>query len=67
MKVIETSVKKIIADENKVIIPKEIQYDENGNEIPRSGAKVIYLAINDSEDNYMEIEDVEDNEEPIEE
>ena len=63
MKVIETSLKKLIASEGMVIIPKEIQYDEEGNELPREGAKIVYLAINSSEDNYEEIEEVKENEE----
>ena len=57
MQVIETKIKKIIANEGMVIVPKQAQYDENGNEMPRSGVKAIYLAINDSEDNYEEIEE----------
>lgn len=56
MKIVETKLKKLIATEGKVIVPKEIQFDEEGNEIPREGAKVIYLAINDNEENYEEIE-----------
>jgi hypothetical protein len=59
MEIVETKLKKLIASEGKVIVPKEIQYDEEGNEIPRDGAKTIYLAINDNENNYEEIEDVQ--------
>ena len=57
MQVIETSLKKLIASEGMIIVPKEIQFDEEGNELPREGSKIIYLAINDSEDNYEEIKE----------
>ena len=58
MEIIKTELKKLIASEGKVIVHKEIQFDEEGNEIPRDGSKIIYLAINDSEDNYEEIDEV---------
>ena len=57
MEIIKTKLTKLIASEGKVIVPKEIQYDEEGNEMPREGSKIIYLAINDSEDNYEEIDE----------
>lgn len=57
MKIVETKLKKLIATEGKVIVPKEIQFDEEGNEMPREGAKVIYLAINDNEENYEEVDE----------
>lgn len=57
MEIIKTELKKLIASEGKVIVPKEIQYDEEGNEIPREGSKIIYLAINDNEENYEEIDE----------
>lgn len=59
MEIVETKLKKLIASEGKLLVPKEIQYDEEGKEIPRVGAKVIYLAINDNENNYEEIEDAQ--------
>lgn len=60
MELIEKNgLRKLIASENKLIVPKTINYDEEGNEIPREGAKVIYLAINDNENNYEEIEDAQ--------
>lgn len=59
MEIVETKLKKLIASEGKLLVPKEIEYDEEGNEIPRVGAKIIYLAINDNENNYEEIEDVQ--------
>ena len=49
--------KKLIASEGKVIVLKQKEYDEEGNEIPRYQSKVVYLAINDSEDNYEEIDE----------
>lgn len=59
MEIVETKLKKLIASEGKLLVPKEIEYDEEGNEIPRVGAKIIYLAINDNENNYEEIEDAQ--------
>ena len=58
MEIVETKLKKIIADEGKLLVPKEIQFDEEGNEIPRQGVKVVYLAINSSENDYEEIEEI---------
>lgn len=60
MEIIETKLKKLIASEGKLLIPKEKQYDEEGNEIPREGAKVIYLAINANENDYEEIDEIKD-------
>lgn len=57
MEIIKTKLTKLIASEGKVIVHKEIQYDENGKELPREGSKIIYLAINDSEENYEEIDE----------
>lgn len=57
MKVTETKLRKIEADEGKVLVLKEKRYDEEGNLIKDEGAKIIYLAISDSEDNYIEIDE----------
>lgn len=57
MEVIETKLKKLIASDGKVIVLKQKEYDEQGNEIPRHKSKIVYLAINDSEDNYEEIDE----------
>lgn len=57
MEVIKNKITKLIASEGKVIVHKEIQFDENGKELPREGSKIIYLAINDSEENYEEIDE----------
>lgn len=58
MEIIETKLKKLIASEGKLLVPKNIDYDEDGNEIPRQGAKVVYLAINGNENDYEEIEEI---------
>jgi len=59
MEIIETKLKKLIASEGKLLVPKTINYDEDGNEIPRQGAKVVYLAISGNESDYEEIEDAQ--------
>lgn len=59
MELIEKNgLKKLIASEGKLLVPKTIELDEEGNEIPRQGAKVIYLAINASENDYEEINEI---------
>ena len=58
MEIIETKLKKLIASEGKLLVPKTINYDEEGNEIPRDGVKVVYLAINGNENDYEEIEEI---------
>lgn len=58
MEIIKTELKKLVASEGKIIVPKEIQYDEEGNAIPREGSKTIYLAINSNENDYEEIDEV---------
>ncbi|MCI8410882.1 MAG: hypothetical protein HFJ40_00195 [Clostridia bacterium] len=50
-------IRKLTADENKIIISKETQKDENGNDVPVVKAKEIYLAKEDSEENYVEVEE----------
>lgn len=59
MELQETNVKlrKLTADENKIIVSKEMQKDENGNDVPVVRAKEIYLGKNDSEENYTEVEE----------
>ena len=51
--------KKLIAGEGKVLVRKDWvqEYDEENNPIPRDKSKIIYLAINDSADNYEEIDE----------
>lgn len=52
--------RKLTADEGKVIVSKETEKDENGNDIPVVKAKEIYLGKEDSEENYIEIEESEE-------
>lgn len=51
--------RRLTADEGKVIVSKETEKDENGNDIPVIKAKEIYLGKEDSEENYVEIEESE--------
>ena len=62
MELQETNVKlrKLTADENKIIISKETQKDENGLDVPVVKAKEIYLGKEDSEENYIEVEEREE-------
>lgn len=62
MQLQETNVKlrKLTADENKIIISKDTQKDENGIDVPIVRAKEIYLGKEDSEENYIEIEESEE-------
>ena len=54
----KVTLRKLIAEEGKVIISKETQTDENGIEVPVVKAKEIYLGKEDSEENYIEVEEV---------
>ena len=58
MEVIETKVtlRKLVPSEGKVLRTKQVEYDEQGNEIPRSLIEEVYLSVNDSVDNYEEVE-----------
>ncbi len=62
MELQETNVKlrKLTADEGKIIVSKETQKDENGIEVPIVRAKEIYLGKEDSEENYIEVEEREE-------
>ena len=40
---------------------KETQTDENGNEVPLVRTKEVYLGKNDSEENYIEVDEEENN------
>ena len=53
----QVELRKLVASEWKVLREKQIQYDENGKEIPRQTFKEIYLAVNASPDLYEEIEE----------
>lgn len=62
MELQETNVKlrKLTADENKIIISKETQKDENGLDVPVVRSKEIYLGKEDSKENYIEVEESEE-------
>lgn len=58
MELTKIEVRRLVASEGKLLINKEKQYDEEGNEIKQEGSKVIYLAKNSSPDDYIEIDEV---------
>lgn len=62
MELQETNVKlrKLTAAEGKIIISKETQKDENGIEVPIVKSKEIYLGKEDSQENYIEVEEREE-------
>ena len=64
MEKIETKLIKLVADDGKVLVRKDWvqEYDENKNPIPRDTYKTIYLAINDSPENYEEIDEIIESE-----
>lgn len=62
MELTKVELRKLVASEGKVLINKNPQYDEEGNEIKQEGMKVIYLASTSNPDNYIEV-DEEVNEE----
>lgn len=49
----------LIAKEGKIIISKETTIDVDGREVPVVKSKEIYLGKEDSEDNYIEIDEEE--------
>lgn len=59
MELIRIEQKKLVASEGKDIVQKAPYLDENGNELEKPRAKVIYLAVNDSEKNYEEVDELE--------
>ena len=54
-------IRKLIADEGKMIVSKEMQKDEKGNDVPVVQAKEIYLGKEDSEENYIEVNEEEND------
>lgn len=60
MELTKIEVRKLVASEGKVLVHKEKQYDEEGNEIKQEGVKIIYLAKNSNPDDYIEIDEVEE-------
>lgn len=58
----QVTLRKLTASEGKIIISKETQIDEEtGEEKPVVKSKEIYLGKFDSEDNYVEIDESEEN------
>ena len=57
----KVTLRKLTATEGKIIISKETQIDEEtGKEVPVVKSKEIYLGKFDSEDNYVEIDEMEE-------
>lgn len=52
--------RKLTAGEGKIIVSKETEKDEMGNDVPIVKAKEIYLGKEDSQENYEEIEESEE-------
>lgn len=59
MEIQEVILRKLTADTGKILVSKEKQKDEDGNETeqPLVKSKEIYLGKADSEDNYIEVDD----------
>lgn len=59
MEIQEVKLRKLVASEGKILVSKEVKIDEKGNETEISlvKSKEIYLGKNDSEDNYIEIDE----------
>lgn len=58
----QVTLRKLTASEGKIIISKETQTDEEtGEEKPVVKSKEVYLGKFDSEDNYIEIDESEEN------
>lgn len=53
----QVELRKLVASEGKVLREKNVQFDKDGNEIPRQTFKEVYLAINASQDLYEEIDE----------
>ena len=58
----QIELRKLVANDGKVLREKTVQYDEDGNEIPRETFKEIYLAVNADADLYEEISEETGNE-----
>lgn len=55
------NLKVLKAEDGKIIVSKEkVQKDEKGTQDYAIKSKEIYLGVNDSEENYIEIEEVSD-------
>jgi len=53
----QVTLRRLVAEEGKVIVSKETQQNEEGQEVPVVRSKEIYLAKNESTDNYIEIDE----------
>lgn len=53
-------IRKLIASPWRVLREKQIQYDEEGKEIPRETFKEVYLAKDASPDLYEEIDKIQE-------
>lgn len=57
----QVTLRKLTASEGKIIISKETKIDEEtGEEVPVIKSKKIYLGKHDSEENYIEIDEMEE-------
>lgn len=58
----QVTLRKLTASEGKIIISKEMQKDEEtGEERPVIKSKKVYLGKYDSEENYIEVDESEEN------
>lgn len=58
----EIKVRKLVAEEGKIIVSKARHYDEElEKEVPDVQGKIVYLGKNDNEENYEEVEDTKEN------
>jgi hypothetical protein len=63
----EIKLRKLIAEEGKILVSKSTHYDEETKqEIPDIKSKIVYLGKNDTEDNYVEIEEFAEEEQVAE-
>lgn len=65
MELTKIEVRKLIASEGKVLVLKEKQYDEEGNEIKQEGSKIIFLAKNSNPEDYIEIDEAREEKESV--
>lgn len=60
LKETKVTLRHLVASDGKIIISKETTTDVDGREVPVVKSKEIYLGKEDSEDNYIEIDDTEE-------
>ena len=61
IKIKQVELRKLVASEGKILREKNIQYDEEGKELPRQTFKEVYLAINADPELYEEIDEISEN------